>query len=183
MVRFEGGTGTLKNDPLAVLVLYPGGEEGFRGTTSPWKEFRADEEPEGSRFVARVQGDPTLPLDDRWRLLGDQSGDTILTKGVCELALYNEKRLAAWLGARIDGGTGCIYQYFGQPALRHPAFVAGVSAASPPNSDRVNYWIEGFDPTASPPGIDTDCRLFTVQRYLGTLQEITGTRNGGGVAP
>jgi prepilin-type N-terminal cleavage/methylation domain-containing protein len=178
MVRFEGGTGMLKNDPSAALVIFPGDDTGYRANNTPWQNYRADQETDAARFVARVLGASAMNLKDRGTLLGDRSVDTILVKAVTELALYNEKKLAGapgLSGAKIDAVTGCLYRDPGASQW-HPAFVPGVAAAP------VNAWCEGWD-IAQNKAVETDCRLFTVQRYLGTLQEITGTRKAEGVSP
>lgn len=196
MVRFEGGTGMLKIDPTASLVLYPSEWTSFRGAT-PWNKYNANDESDGAKFVARVKAapppasgitsPPPLDLVARRQLLGDASSDTILVKGVGQLAVYNEKKLASALSAmvgqsiRLDDTSGCLYvhedEQFQTPGK--PTYVANV----PTNDNaRINSWIQGQGTDLSGSPVDSDCRIFVVQRYLGWLQEVTGTINGQGVS-
>jgi prepilin-type N-terminal cleavage/methylation domain-containing protein len=188
MVRFEGGTGMLKADPGGVLVLLPGESTYFRGGP-PWSTFRADEQADGARFVARVLSVPWtgaagLSEADRRKVLGDISDDTILTKGVTQLALCNEKALAAALGVALDKNTGTIYvsPRDETPPLSpiHPTFVTPLRGI-PQRITDITKWIEGRYPDAPAVPVPSEARLFTVQRYSGLLQEVTGTANGNGV--
>jgi prepilin-type N-terminal cleavage/methylation domain-containing protein len=177
MVRFEGGTGIVKSDPTPVLVLFPSESTSFRATV-PWRDYRADEDPDGGHFLARVLAAPLtnpggLNLQDRQQLVGEVATDMIFTKAVTQLALSSEKALAAALGVRVDGagGTGCLYQNAAQPTL-----LTGVTP------DAINAWVEDRYQNAQGRAVASDCRLYTVQRYLGTLQEVTGTKGAQGVS-
>lgn len=165
MVRFEGATGRLwSGDPAAVLVFAPSPGTSFR-TAAPWSNFRADREADPARFVRRVEA-ATMPIADRARLLGNLSSDTVLTKPVTQLAVYNERRLAGGIGGRVDDGTGCLYAPGVNPQY---VAVAGLSAAQIP--DAIDQWVEN-----RLQGRESDARLFTVQRSLGWLQELTGSK-------
>lgn len=193
MVRFQGGTGLVTaggTDP--VLVFAPSDATNFRTGASPWniQKYRADLEADPLRLVRRILAGPTsgagsLTLTDRQKLLGDIASDTVLAKGVGQLALYNEKRLASYVGVRIGPGD-CLYQFDPtSPANNLGAQYTATRAGAFTDSDlvRLNEWIQGADPAALPTDapLDSDCRIYTIHRYLGTLQEISGTRGGQGV--
>lgn len=183
MVRFEGGTGIVKTSTLeGVLVFAPSSQTGFRTNgRRPWglPQFRPDLEPDPQRLVRRALSLPTLPAQHRRLLLGDVASDTVLAKPVGQLAVYNESRLAGYLRVRVDRSTNCLYvdPLTLSTGSREPKLVPNI------NLENLNDWIQGFDSGSGPtaPPLDSDCRIFTVQRYLGWLQEITGTRGGQGV--
>jgi prepilin-type N-terminal cleavage/methylation domain-containing protein len=203
MVRFEGGTGAVSSpDETAVLVLAPSVQSSAATMTNfrnsaPWNyvdpqtgqhPYNPTEEADPARFVRRITGAPatgagSLTTLQRKTLLGNISSDTILAKPVSQLAVCNEKRLCQALGLRPDANTGCLYQSVAPPATRLPNFIASVTDQTLKD---LNSWIEDhlYDP-AFPNDrtkrIESDCRIFTVQRYLGSLQEITGTTMGQGV--
>ncbi len=163
IVRFEGATGRLRTgDPAAVLILTPSPGTSFR-EQAPWANFRADREADPARFVRRV-GAANLNLNDRARLLGDVSSDTVLAKPLSQLAVYSERRLAAAVGARIDDTTGCLYQ-----SGVDPQYVVPASATL---RDDIDRWLED----RATNGADSDARIFTVHTSLGWLQELTGSR-------
>jgi prepilin-type N-terminal cleavage/methylation domain-containing protein len=186
MVRFEGGTGALKAGDLApVLVLNPAPTDEFR-TGAPFSVYRADQAQDKVRFVRGILSAPftgtgSITLADRRALLGDESSDTVLAKPVRQLGLVNEKKLASALSLgegqaiRIDRDTGCLYAN-----TVDPMFVV-----VPMNVDMLNNLMEvreliPGDPNNTP--IPSEARIFTIHRYLGHLQEITGTINGQGVS-
>jgi prepilin-type N-terminal cleavage/methylation domain-containing protein len=211
MVRFEGATGVVKSwDRTPVLILAPNPSMVARGT-APWSlfqdstgryPFRVDQEEDLARFVRRVVswpsvGGQSLTVINRQKLLGDISGDTVLAKPVGQLALCSEKRLATAIGARLDSVTNCLYQDVSAlpQANREPTFVKinGAAWTDDPYTIRVNSWIEDhLYPTGSnDPGpggqpnetrTPSDCRIYTLHRYLGTLQEVTGSTWGQGVS-
>jgi hypothetical protein len=164
MIRFEGGTGMLKvSDPAAALVFSPSPSAVFR-TGGIWASFRADRAADGVRFVRRVLSSPdnVLPLSDKQELLGDQSSDTVLARAVGQVAAYHERTLAASIRARLDRVTNSLYQ---------PASVGKPMLGSDVKVDDINKWIEGTLVVGAKP-VDTDARVFSVQRYLGWLQEM-----------
>jgi hypothetical protein len=196
MVRFEGGTGTVKGgDSTPVLVLAPSISTTFR-TTSPWSlypdpttgqfPFRPDLEADPVRFVRRVAAAPatgqgSLTFAQRQALVGDLSSDIVLTRPVGQIAVCNEKRLAQSIGAQLDPVTSSLYK---DPSANNwePRFVdVRGTPWSDTNTVNVNAWIEGHLTLTSGQAVDSDCRIFAVQRYLGWLQEITGTSGGQGV--
>jgi prepilin-type N-terminal cleavage/methylation domain-containing protein len=185
IVRFEGGTGAVKSgDMQTVLVLNPAPTDVFRGA-APFIDHRADRTTDYTRFVRRIIGAPfvgatSLSADNRRALLGDVSTDTILAKPVRQLALCNEAKLAGGLSVamatpvRLDPVTGCLYRDFTQPQFVTPLNLDAVSAVI-----EVRFPVPASNPVEM---IQTDTRIFTIQRYLGTLQEITGTKDGQGVS-
>jgi prepilin-type N-terminal cleavage/methylation domain-containing protein len=197
MVRFEGSTGILQTADLSpVLVLAVTPVLGFHNT-SPWnitvppangQPFRPDLEPDPVKFVRRVSAAPAtgqgaLTIAQRQKLLGDLSDDTVLAKPVAQLAVCSEKRLAGAIGVRPDPKTECLYQDVSTlPNInREPTFVLVNGAPfSATNVMQVNDWIEGHL-TVNGNAVDSDCRILAVNRYLGTLQELSGSVNGQGV--
>jgi hypothetical protein len=112
--------------------------------------------------------------------------------------VYNEKRLIQAVNtaraaqpALRPGQQGSETLYADPAWLRQngrplrPTFVTGMDPPSNTDLQRIDDWIEGHladpsDPTGDP--IESDCRVFIVQRYLGWLQEVTGTVGGQGVS-
>ena len=181
IVRFEGGTGRLKtSDPTGVLVLLPSPATEFRRTSSPWSlpGYRADREADGARFIRRVAASTLLTPANRSLLLGDEASDTVLAKPVAQLAIYNEKRLAGALGARINDQSGCLYLPFtsGGPGPQYVQMPAGIPAGQ--ESTAINAWIEDRLPNTAPDRIRSDARIFGIHTYLGWLQEMTGSFEG-----
>ena len=207
MVRFEGGTGLLKTwdlTPVLVLAVNPSTRS---RQTLPWsftgngeQPFRVDLDPNPARFVQRVASWPTgrPPMNNanqalayKQQMLGDISGDTVLAKPVGQLALCSEKKLVQGLnGARAlsnmapirpDPVTGTIYADVASlpAAQREPQFIAGIADQE---IRWVNEWVQGGYLTQTNQQIESDCRIYSIQRYLGTLQEISGTREGQGVS-
>jgi prepilin-type N-terminal cleavage/methylation domain-containing protein len=188
IVRFEGGTGALKAGDLStVLILDPAPTDVFR-TGGNFSTYRADLAPDRVRFVRNVLAQPlaTLDINDRRELFGDQSTDTILARPVAQLALCNEKRLAAALSLalnqtiRVDAGTGCLYQTppAGNPwePLMVPPLDTSIPALTSLNEYMERLLTDGTNP------IESDARLFTINRFLGNVVEVTGSINGQGVS-
>ncbi len=193
MIRFEGSTGLVKlTDPKAVLVLAPSESIKFRTNwpTSPAppgaiNPYNALDETDPVRFVRRIIAAPTylstaqggMTLATKQDILGDRATDTILTKPVGQIALCSENRLARALGMQVDKVTGSIYQNLTDPTFSDRNGTPFTTS----DIDDVNAWIEGRLLDANNEVIDSDCRIFTLQRYLGWLQEVTGTKGGLGV--
>lgn len=192
MIRFEGGTGMVKTaSPNSAMVYHPstsltlhsnwpplpnGGS--FTYANSP---LNPENESDGYRYVRRVLAwpnsgpAPTLNIQQKRAILGDGSPDAILCKSIGQIALCSERRLARAIGVETDPTTGCIYKNPASLAAPQPEFLTNVDI------DNVNAWIEGHLTDTNGDTIDSDCRIFTIQRYLGWLQEVTGTQNGQGV--
>jgi type II secretory pathway pseudopilin PulG len=176
MVRFEGGTGALSlSNPVTSLVLLP--SPGAFRTASPWSlpGMRVDRESDQARFARRVVEAPgsALSLAQKISLLGDVSSDTALVKPVGQLAVYNESRLAGAVGGRVDPATGSLYQAPGPANQFGPAMVT--TAGGPVDTRTINEWIEGRLRVGTV-DIPSDARIFSIQHYLGGLQELTGSR-------
>jgi prepilin-type N-terminal cleavage/methylation domain-containing protein len=202
MVRFEGGTGQIiTNSSDAVRVLLPSPSSAFR-TGAPWTNtdtdgrayLRADQADDLFRFVRRILASaPKNASDtaDRATLLGPNSTDTVSAKSVGQLVLYSESRLASALGARLDRDTGSLYK----PASKTTPYATWVSNSAgsdwtAQNTKDLNSWLEGrllkagaaANSTNPEDYVESDARVFAMQRYLGGLVEVTGTVNGQGVS-
>jgi prepilin-type N-terminal cleavage/methylation domain-containing protein len=185
IVRFEGGTGALKVGDLSeVLVLDPSPTETWR-TGGVYATHRADLAPDKVRFIRTVLAQPlnALTIADRRAIFGDEATDTILAKPVAQLVLCNEKRLAAGLSAaigqsiRVDAGTGCLYQTIDP---WEPIMVAPLDSSTAAITS-LNEYMERLLMAGGNP-VESDARLFTINRYLGNLVEVTGSINGQGVS-
>lgn len=193
MVRFEGGTGLVKtSSPNTAMVHFPSTSLTLRSSfprnppSVPGPNpFDPNNEADDLRYVRRVlewplAGRISVTLNDKRAILGTnpdgtKSADVVLCKAIGQLAVCSERRLARGIGVEIDKDTGCIYKVPLAPNAAEPAFVTGVLPAN------VNAWIEGHFVLNGEP-VDSDCRIFTIQRYLGWLQEVTGTKDGMGIS-
>lgn len=182
-------------DPVAV----PYGS-GFRATgRDPWgldknipanRSYLAVETSEPVRFVSRLLARTPANANARTRIIrtiGDRSIDTILARPVGELAVYSERSLSgalsrAFLGARgLNRITNTVYAEPERTGLTGPTidpnlFGPGVTAQAV--NEVIGKWIEGraTENNAAPSGangIETDARIFTLQQYLGHVQELT----------
>jgi type II secretory pathway pseudopilin PulG len=202
IVRFKGGTGELvPAGGATALVFAPLAETGFR-TGAVYSTFRADQLRMGAppnmslapsqaawvRSVLAYRPDidpPAAPVTDpnriRRQLLGDQSPDTVMVRPVTELALYQESRLGAGLRVqRLNSKTGTLYA---DPAATPsvPRLDVNLLTPSPLEqemSEWITEWVEGrytFPPnsTRQEDLVPSDARIYTLQRYLGQVQEIT----------
>lgn len=172
MVRFDGTTGGVAfDDRTDGLVLAPDlaigrGASPWRQRTNPWADprFRLDGSVEQSVYVRRqlgkAWGTPAYPQQNRELLLGDDCSDTVLTRPVSLLALYDVRELArqiardgAPMGFRgVNRTTGCFYE---PPA----------SANSP------DYQFDFAE--AVNEAIPEVAQMYTVDRYNGGVVEVT----------
>lgn len=196
MIRFEGGTGMVKtSSPHTALVHYPSPNQmlhatwppiptGSTGYTNANNPLNPDNETDDYRYVRRVLAWPGqvsgvpggstgsagyLSLARKQQILGDESADTILCKSIGQFAVCSERRLARGVGVELTQSTGTVYQSTTQPLI------------DPALRDKINLWIVNRDPNNPSSPADSDARIFTIQRYLGWLQEVTGTEGGLGV--
>ena len=127
MVRFEGGTGrqnVADTDPVLVLAPSPSVQLRQDLGAGPLSLYRVDRASDLGRFVRGVLAAPSpslgggglqssvppLRLQDKQAILGDESVDTVLTRPLSQVALYNVKRMAAVIGARgVNNETGSLY--------------------------------------------------------------------------
>ncbi|MFG0284668.1 MAG: Tfp pilus assembly protein FimT/FimU [Phycisphaerales bacterium JB039] len=176
MVRFEGGTGNLTyGDDRSVLVLDPAPTRQFRNK-APWSGRGKDalDATDQRRFVQRILAERGTGFGsaggrDRFKLLGDESSDTVLARPVGQVAVYNLRRLARGVGARrLNPETGALYMADDQPQYDRSLFAGSVSPREA--AERINDWITGQ------PGFrgeaESDAQIYTVQRYLGRVLEV-----------
>jgi prepilin-type N-terminal cleavage/methylation domain-containing protein len=182
MVRFKNGTGELDSGNRALaLVIDPVASVKIRDE-EPFDAVRLDQASELATAVKRLlEADLTeVERINRIKLLGDVSIDSVLVRPVTELALYNERSLTSALIESL-GATGAN-RVTGTPYAdpNDPMNVDG-----PQVDDRVmpgrsllevtqaaGAWIEGRLTTTGGDVIGTDARIFTIQRYMGQVQEL-----------
>lgn len=189
MVRFQGGTGVMSPASASeVLVLAPRRSSQGR-TTNPtelWK--RADRATDYERFVRRILIEPNLTGNDRagspserQQLLGDVSPDTVLARPVMMIAVYDERKLAAALGARLDRTTGCLYAADANGDLEEPRFVTVPGRSSPEIGRAIAQWIGGKtrmnnapprDPPSREDGDQPEARIYTIDRLTGEVKQV-----------
>lgn len=177
MIRFQGGAGILRSDvttPAVVLDLSPA--TSFRNG-SPWNAYRFDstDRPEVlvRRAVARAAASPDFKKNLLPLILGDQAVDTVLTRSITELALYDEKELVGAIGARgTNKATNTIYggtRANSAPTLpRIDTALFGTSFNAEQVPVLINDWILGVGDQTKP----SDVRLYTIDRYSGQAREV-----------
>lgn len=149
MVRFQSGSGkVLPPDSIPVVALLPrdrvdtGAFPNALPTLSngsigllDWRRVDRAE-----NLVSWARGVMALSTDDAEKLIGSRSTDCVTTGAVTLLALYEESRMAAALGAKgLNPVTGTIYGT--TPADRAPVGAAN-EAPKAPNID-VSLWADG----------------------------------------
>jgi len=168
-------------------------------TGSGRPDNRLDQTDNVARMVQRILSPGNMTQDERLRLIGrfDQnvrSSDTVLARPVTQLALNEEGLLANALGVRLDATTNSLYRIF--PALItnprtpsgliNPVFVpvppGGFGSYGMNMARAINAWIQGdtnldgvYDNGDASKADTTDrpeARIFTINRYLGTLNEV-----------
>lgn len=175
MIRFQGGTGVLRTDVTTpAVVLDPSPATLFR-TASPWSEYRFDSTDRPEVLVRRaIARAATQPLWNQLpAILGDDAVDTVLTRSITELALYDENELAGAIGARglnkstnsIYGGTKATVPPT-EPRIDTTLFGNSYNAAEV--TQRINDWILGVGDDTKP----SDVRLYTIDRYSGQAREV-----------
>lgn len=171
-VRFRAGDGLLDtSNRRPILVLDPAATSAFRGT-APFAGARSDQATDLAAFTRRAL--ERLNATDATRVFGDRSVDTVLAGPVTELALYDETRMIAAIGGRPNRVTGTLYQ---APDATAPyATLDPQSLPAATNQDealrRISAWIEGRLDVGNGL-VESDARVFILQRYLGNLREIT----------
>ena len=188
MVRFQGGSGVMSPASTSeVLVLSPRPSSQLRTFTAAqdmWK--RADLATDYVRFVRRLLVAPgmTTPRTGNacQQILGDDSSDTVLARPVMMLSVYDERKLAAALGARLDRVTGCLYRSETNGLVTDPRFV-DVPGRAPVEIGRlIAQWIGGNTRLDDPPGPtepprrddgdQPEARIFTLDRYTGEVRQV-----------
>lgn len=192
MVRFKNGTGQLDSGNRALaLVIDPIAAEGFR-QLAPFDEVRLDKASDLGAFVSRLlaaQGLTQTEESNRLKLVGDVSIDSVLVRPVTELAVYSERNLIQAL-AQANGARGssrATGTFYGAPTEEDGPVVEADLFATVPTLQALTglagLWIEGrlrigqTDPTVNPAGdgstlLETEARVFTLQQYLGQVEEL-----------
>ncbi len=182
MIRFNGGIGSVAvGDSREALIVLPrvttiGRDEGV------FREVRVDRAADlgatvrralnNTDYIVRSQGSNNGPFT---QLFGDQSGDTVLTRTVEQIALYKTTDLANDLGIKLNRDTGVFYADDVEPKI-------DLRGNSEDFHNRLRWWIEG-NTTAARNNSDDSwiindeddkpiARLYTVQRYSGVLQPV-----------
>ncbi len=182
MIRFNGGIGSVAaGDSREALVVLPrattiGRSEGI------FRDVRVDTAADlattvrrtlnNDRYVAQSRGGSSDPFTV---LFGDESGDTVLTRTVEQIALYKTTDLANGLGIKLNRDTGVFYADAIEPEI-------DLRGNSVEFHNRLRWWIEG-NTTAARSNSDDNwiindeddtpiARLYTVQRYTGVLQPV-----------
>lgn len=188
MVRFQAGSGVMSPTTASeVLVLSPrkSSQNRPQGVNDLWK--RADRATDYQRFVRRILNEPAIGFpradNERQELLGDESADTVLARPVWMLGVYDERKLAAALGASLDRATGCLYQDPLQ--VREPRFVEAAGRSSPDIGRSIAQWMNGKTrlvpgqaptPPQVPPsredGDVPEARIYTIDRFTGEVRPV-----------
>jgi prepilin-type N-terminal cleavage/methylation domain-containing protein len=183
MIRFSGLTGAIMvGDTREALVLSPRPTASGRGV-KPFSDYRFDRGADIALVVRRaLQNDvfrsqqSSGGIDPLSRLLGDESGDTVLCRPVEQVALYKASALANALQIKLDRDTDSFYK-----DGDGPEYVGSVDA------DRMREWLEG-DTDPDDPWLGQNdlpvARLYTFQRYTAELQpvpllDLASIRGGG----
>jgi type II secretory pathway pseudopilin PulG len=195
IVRFKVGTGELDTSTGATALFFDpvyDTDATFRGQ-APYNHYRADQlridtmiAPNAQTFVRRMLGDRPdfltsnpAQMRNRRYLLGDSSLDTVMVRPVTELSLFQEQKMAASIGAgALNRNTGTLYGDAQgatpkRPTLDTSLFASGVTFDE--INDRIDQWIEGryhVNNQAGSPLVASDARLFTIEHYLGQMQEL-----------
>lgn len=122
--------------------------------------------------------------EDRRKVLGDVSSDTVLCRPVSELTLYREASLAQAIGANgVNPKTGCLYSL---PTTVNdgPEIDTTLWSGTAPSTDLVardiNLWLTGKLQVGGPgPNneyIESDAKLFSIDRYLGQGRKLGDDR-------
>ncbi len=189
MVRFVAGTGAVSMSQRSpAIVVDPSPSQVFRLSTEPFKSNRLDKAQDLAVEVRRLLSHRDLeknPVtgkfwdEDKRKLLGDMASDTVLARPVLELAVYDERTLAAAVGARgVNSGTGTIYSDPSGKKLAGPEIDQTIfSPAAGPDviAKNINSWIQGTTTkgsTAPKSAVTSDARIVTLDRYTGTVKEI-----------
>lgn len=170
MVRFAGGTG----EPIPIggneaLVVDPSPATGFR-SGAPFSTNNLAQATDLARTVRALlntpqlrQGSPGQP-NNLQRLLGNRASDTVLTRPVPQIILYDRAEMAAFLGIRLDRQTNALYR---------PVQGSGPTQllTNPGQTRDLNRWIEGRTGTDRN-ALESGARLFTLDRTSGSLAEV-----------
>lgn len=192
MVRFAGGTGALSGmnmQPCLVVLPCPSSSWRSGAAADLWR--RPDRAEDLVAWATRVLTEPisrTFTARDRYEIIGRASSDMAVAMPVQTIALYDESRLARALGTRQDRLSNTIIAVNPQEledgwAIRTANYTADLlgGALATGVSNAITRWIEGYEDLASandPVRADTTgARLYTISRYLGSLQPLSIPRD------
>lgn len=199
IVRFDARTGGLSDDRSMAIVLDPrpstkdriGGER--PNADQVW--LRVDRSEDLVRWARSVlEAPPFNPRtgalrrppfrdnipDGQPEYLGIDSNDTVLVKPVTRIAVYDERRLAADLGARsLNAATGTIYAPVaadgsGDQKIRFDGSLFRNGFDADVVRRNINSWIEGdtnFDRDIDDDDVP-EARIYLVRPLTGELTEV-----------
>lgn len=174
MVRFQARTGQVVRsaDPAVVVSPSPASADRGFGLNSEFQITRAGDL---RSWASNVLSNPNLTLAERRDLIGADSVDTTLAAPISELALFDERELAAALGLRgFNRQYGSFYTLDGG----RPAFDSDLTSAGLTDSEvttRTTNWVQAVDNVFSGNQADlrrSTARVFFVNPYSGKLVEI-----------
>jgi prepilin-type N-terminal cleavage/methylation domain-containing protein len=195
MVRFEKGTGNLVvNQAFPSVVLAPRSSEQGAVTRvvgtpleTDWRRVdRTDNVAQWARRLLARRVDPSAAVGsgkvlpgDLAALIGDESGDTVLASSVDLVSLYEEKTLAASIGARgLNRYSASIYAWgepgnANAPVPNEPRIDTALFTGQSPQvvQQRVDDWIVG---TLRLDGrqVESDALIYGFDRYTGQPREV-----------
>jgi prepilin-type N-terminal cleavage/methylation domain-containing protein len=188
MIRFRAGTGELDTSGREALVIDPlPVTDGMYRASPPWSTGTAllgrQLAIDPARFARLVvnREDAAMSPQDKAAILGDRGSDTVLCRGVIEVALYREAALAEALGVGLNRVTGTLYDGVADPTTGprlDPAVLAGMQAGGQDEAmGMIGDWITGrlFRGGRY---IESDARVYTLERYLGHVREIVPAAPG-----
>jgi len=192
MIRFKAGSGELDTSGREALVLDPlAVADSIYREASPWTGTTTLRVPlarqlaiDPARFVRTVLGSSgasgfTAP--QQRDLLGDRSAETVLCRGVTELALYREDSLASAMGAASNRRTGTLYAPDADSATGpriDPSVLTQSGAADDAQMlEQIGEWITGTFRRGGT-AVASDARIYTIERNLGQIREIEASVAG-----
>lgn len=180
-IRYEAGTGNLSDSGTGTcLVLSPAQSDFFRDLPEFDPLPRVNDSDDLQSYARRAL---QLPTTQARVVIGNLSSDTILVRAVTEFALTDENRLIASMDPAfqprgLNKNTGSMYVWLNSPSVAIPLgpsfdprlFATGVTTEQVQAA--INKAIVPDPTVANAPG-PYESRIFTVQRYLGQVQEFT----------
>ncbi len=165
LVRFEARTGELELSEREALVYAPSLD--IDRTSAPFNvpAFRPDRKTDHKRLVRQLLNMPTgssVSAEDRDKMIGDVSSDSILARPVREVAMYDLRQLVRELRAErvsaftgIDRGTRSLYRSPAQNGSPAPDI-------DPELVEEVNRLLPRV------------AEIFSIDRYTGTARRVAG---------
>lgn len=183
-IRYESGTGNLSDSGTGTcLVISPAQNDSFRDRPGFNQLPLANDTSDLQAYARRAL---QLPVAEARVTIGNISSDTILVRAVTEIALSDENRLIASMDPAfqprgLNKNTGSMYVWVDTtapftvdiplgPSFDPRLFATGVTTEQV--QEAINKAIVPDPTVANAPG-PYESRIFTVQRYLGQVQEFT----------